>query len=252
MSSIYIAIAAAAALLLFVSGIAHADIGCVFDNRAGEPINMSQSDAERLLDTEGFSPCLGATAALGAVPSMASRPERQSITWRERIRLYGPIIECEDTPQQPEMLLWCGTGRLPWASTGAFEIYERAAMPARDYRAKLEGYLRNESHLHSCYSGGRSDVVDVADELVEVTVRPARGTFTAWELRAIFPDCPNDAPHMVAVRGVDVPLGDYGVLVVAVAAGYLADLDVIELDLDRDIETLVNGIIDLVGSESAS
>ena len=242
----------AAAMLLVGVGTAQADTACVFDNRTDQRLNMPQANADTLLAMERFSPCSEATAALGAVPNMASRPERQSITWRERIRLYGPIIECEDTPQQPEMLLWCGTGRLPWASTGAFEIYERAAMPARDYRAKLEGYLGNQSHLHSCYSGGRSDVVDVADELVEVTVRPARGTFTAWELRAIFPACPNDAPHMVAVRGVDIHLGDHGVFVVAVAAGYLADLDVIELDLDRDIETLVNGIIDLVGAEPAS
>ena len=251
MRSLYIVLAAA--MLLGGIGAAQAETTCVFDNRTDQRLNMAQNNADALLAMERFSPCSEATAALGAVPNMASRPERQSITWRDRIRLYGPDMLCESTPQNPEMLLWCAIGRLPWASTGAFEIYERRAIPERDYRRDLGIYLDGQPHLHSCYSGGRSGI-DVADELVEVTVRPARGTFTAWELRGIFPDCPNDAPHMVAVRGVDIPLplGDYGVFVVAVRAGYLSDLNAIELEVSADMNTLVDGIIDLVGAEPAS
>lgn len=228
-------------MLLVGLSPAYADTACVFDNRTDQRLNMPQANAETLLAMERYSPCPEATPKPASGQSTNLPPGYRTVTWRDTISLTGPDMECESTPQNAEMLFRCTMLGLPWGSAGNFEIYERTAVPERDYRRDLGTYLEGQAHLHVCLSGGRSEV-DVADALVPMSIPTAHGTFIGWELHGIFPDCANYAPHMVAVRAVDIPLGDYGVFVVAVAAGWLADLEIIELDLDDDIVTLVDGI----------
>ena len=235
----------AAAMLLVGLSPAYADTACVFDNRTDQRLNMPQANAETLLAMERYSPCPEATPTPASVQGTNGPPGYRTVTWRDTISLTGPSnMRCVSTPQQPRMLFRCTMIGLPWASAGNVEIYERAAIPERNYRRDVGHYLINEdqAHLHVCRSGGRSEV-EVAYAPVPVPVPTAHGTFTGWELYGIFPDCANDPPHMTAARGVDIPLGpDYGVFVVVSAAGWLADRPIIVLDLDDDLSTLIGGI----------